>query len=120
MYLVKHQENVLSETSGKGSRADQDIWWWKKEVQDSVKAKKEPKKLWDSTRDEVTKKRYKRATKEVKQKVAKAKNDTYKELYQRLETNEGEIELFKIARGTDKVKTSIRQESSRMNMGKCW
>ena len=58
--------DVLSETSGKGGRADQDTWWWKKEVQDSVKAKKEAKKVMDSTRDEVTKERYKRARKEVK------------------------------------------------------
>ena len=29
-------------------------------MQDSVKAKKEAKKLWDSTRDVVTKERYKR------------------------------------------------------------
>ena len=58
--------DVLGETSGKGGRADQDTWWWKKEVQDSVKAKKEAKKLWDSTRDEVTKERYKRVRKEVK------------------------------------------------------
>ena len=35
-------------------------------MQDSVKAKKEAKKLWDSTRDEVTKERYKRVRKEVK------------------------------------------------------
>ena len=40
--------DVLGETSGKGGRADRDTWWWKKEVQDSVKAKKEAKKLWDS------------------------------------------------------------------------
>ena len=33
--------DVLGETSGKGGRADRDTWWWKKEVQDSVKAKKE-------------------------------------------------------------------------------
>ena len=32
-------------------------------MQDSVKAKKEAKKLWDSTRDEVTKEKYKRARK---------------------------------------------------------
>ena len=38
-----------------------------------MKAKKEAKKLWDSTRDEVTKERYKRARKEVKREVAKAK-----------------------------------------------
>ena len=57
--------DVLGETSGKGGRADQDTWW-KKEVQDSVKAKKEAKKLWDSTRDKVTKERYKRVRKEVK------------------------------------------------------
>ena len=35
--------DVLGETSGKGGRADRDTWWWKKEVQDSVKAKKEAK-----------------------------------------------------------------------------
>ena len=85
-----------------------------------MKAKKEAKKLWNSTRDEVTKERYKRVRKEVKQEVAKVKNDIYEELYQRLEMKEGEMELFMIARGTDKVKMYIRCESSRMKMGKCW
>ena len=53
------------------------------------------------TRDKVTKERYKRARKEVKREVAKAKNDAYEELYQRLETKEGEMELFKIAKQRD-------------------
>ena len=75
--LSNTARDVLSETSGKGDRADRDTWWWKKEVQDGVKVKKEAKKLWDSTRDEVTKERYKRARKEVKREVAKAKNDIY-------------------------------------------
>ena len=90
-------------------------------MQDSVKAKKEAKKLWDSTRDEVTKERYKRARKEVKREVAKAKNDMYKELYQRLETKEGEMELFKIAIQRDRQGKGVHQARVIKNEdGKCW
>ena len=104
--------DVLGETSGKGGRADRDTWWCKKEVQDSVKAKKEAKKLWDFTRDEVIKERYKRARKKVKREVAKAKNDTYEELYQRLEMKEGEMELFKIAKQRDRRDKDVHQAES--------
>ena len=102
MYLMKHQERAAELTEIHGG-------WWKKEMQDSVKAKKEAKKLWDSIRDEVTKERYKRVRKEVKREVAKVKNDMYEELYQRLETKEGEMELFKITKQRDRQGKDVHQ-----------
>ena len=45
----------------------------------------------------------------MKREVVKAKNDTYEELYQRLETKEGEMELFKIAKQRDRQGKDVHQ-----------
>ena len=41
---------------------------------------------------------YKQRTREVKREVAKAKQKTYEELYDRLDTKEGEKVLYRLAR----------------------
>ena len=62
-----------------------------KEVQKSIKEKKEAKKAWDKT-----KKVYKEKKSKAKKAVAMAKGRAYDDLYARLETKEGEKELYKI------------------------
>ena len=56
--LQKTAETVLGVTFGKRKR-DRKIWWWNKEVQETIKEKKQAKKTWDKIRDENTKKIYK-------------------------------------------------------------
>ena len=49
-------------------------------------------------RDDVSKLAYKTARKQAKREGTKARNKAYVELYEKLETKEGENELFKIAK----------------------
>ena len=56
------------------------------------------KKRWDSERTEENRLEYKERTREVKREVAKAKHKAYEELYDRLDTKEGEKDLYKLAR----------------------
>ena len=87
--LRKTAKTVLGVTFGK-RKGDRETWWWNEEVQESIKEKKEEKKAWDKTKDENTKKIYK----EKKSKPKMAKGRAYEDLYARLETKEGEKELY--------------------------
>ena len=79
-------------------KGDKETWWWNEEVQKSIKEKKEAKKVWDKTRNENTKKVYKEKKSKAKKAVAMAKGCVYDDLYARLETEEGEKELYRLAR----------------------
>ncbi|XP_026684378.1 uncharacterized protein LOC103516071 [Diaphorina citri] len=66
-------EKVLGRTSGKGPPPDKETWWWNEEVKESVKKKKEAKKKWDKSGRQEDKEEYKKANKETKRVVARAK-----------------------------------------------
>ena len=105
--LRKTAETVLGVTFGK-RKGDRETWWWNKEVQESIKEKKEAKKAWDKIRDENTKKIYKEKKSKAKKAVAMAKGRAYDDLYARLETKEGEKELYRLARQRDRVGKDVQ------------
>ena len=100
--LRKAAETVLGVRFGK-RKGDRETWWWNEEVQKSIKEKKEAKKAWDKIRNENTKKIYKEKKSKAKKTVAMAKGSTYDNLYARLETKEGEKELYRLARQRDRA-----------------
>ena len=61
-------------------------------------AEKVAKKAWDKIRDENSKKMYKEKKSKAKKTVAMAKGCAYEDLYSRLETKEGEKELYRLAK----------------------
>ena len=80
----------LGKTSGKISTAGRrQTWWWNQEVQEKLKDKKKAKKAWDTIRNDVSKLAYKTARKQAKREMAKARNKTYEELHEKLETRRG-------------------------------
>ena len=52
---------------------------------------------------------YKTARKQAKREVAKARNKAYEELYKKLETKEGENEVFKIAKQRNSQSKDVQQ-----------
>ena len=78
------------------------------EVQESIKEKKEAKKAWDKIRDKNTKKIYKKKKSKAKKAVAMAKGRAYDNLYKRLETKEGEKELYRLARQRDRAGKDVQ------------
>ena len=100
--LRKTAETMLRVTFGKRKR-DRDTWWWNEEVQESIKEKKEAKKAWDIIRNENTKKIYKE-----KKAVTMTKGCAYENLYARLETKEGEKELYRLARHRDRAGKDVQ------------
>ena len=105
--LRKTAETVLGVTFGK-RKGDKETWWWNEEVQKSIKEKKEAKKAWDKIRDENTKKVYKEKKSNAKKAIAMAKICWYDNFYARLETKEGEKELYKLARQRDRAGKDVQ------------
>ena len=104
--LRKTTETVLGVTFGKRKR-DRKTWWWNEEVQESVKEKKETKKAMDKMKDEKSKKIYKEKKSKTKKVVAMAKGRAQK-ICIRLETKEGEKELYRLARLRDRAGKDVQ------------
>ena len=105
--LRKTAETVLGVTFGK-RKGDRETWWWNGEVQESIKEKKEAKKAWDKIRNENTKKIYKEKKNKAKKAVVMAKGRAYDNLCARLETKEGEKELYRLARQRDRAGKDVQ------------
>ena len=105
--LRKTAKTVLGVTFGK-QKVDRETWWWNEEVQESIKEKKEAKKTWDKIRDKNTKKIYKEKKSKAKKAVAMAKGRAHDDLYAKLETKEGEKELYRLARQRDRAGKDVQ------------
>ena len=105
--LRKTSETVLGVTFWK-QKGNRKTWWWNEEVQESIKEKKEEKKAWDKIRNVNTKKIYKEKKNKPKKAVAMAKGRAYDDLYARLETKEGEKELYRLVRQRDRARKDVQ------------
>ncbi|KAI5618310.1 hypothetical protein C0J50_22292 [Silurus asotus] len=79
------------------------------EVQESIREKRLAKQKWDRQSDEKSRQEYKEMQQQVKRNVAKAKEKAYEELYKRLDTKEGEKELYRLARQRDRAGKDVLQ-----------
>ncbi|KAK3568487.1 hypothetical protein QTP86_008540 [Hemibagrus guttatus] len=99
---------VLGVSSGR-KKEDKETWWWNEEVQDSIQKKRLAKKKWDMDRTEENRQEYKELQRRVKREVFKAKQKAYDELYTRLDTREGEKDLYRLARQKDRDGKDVQQ-----------
>ncbi|KAK3568596.1 hypothetical protein QTP86_010286 [Hemibagrus guttatus] len=99
---------VLGVSSGR-RKEDKETWWWNEEVQDSVQRKRLAKKKWDMDRTEENRQEYKELQRRVKREVSKVKQKAYDELYTRLDTREGEKDLYRLARQRDRDGKDVQQ-----------
>ncbi|GJU40600.1 putative pre-mRNA-processing factor 6-like [Tanacetum coccineum] len=88
-------------------------WWISDEVQDKVKAKQIRFRELISLRGEdeanrsAVEERYKEAKREAKKAVARAKEKAYEDLYKRLDSKEGENDIYRIAKARDRRKRDL-------------
>ncbi|KAK3507828.1 hypothetical protein QTP70_001195 [Hemibagrus guttatus] len=99
---------VLGVSSGR-RKEEKETWWWNEEVQDSIQRKRLAKKKWDMDRTEENRQEYKELQRRVKREVSKAKQKAYEELYTRLDTIEGEKDLYRLARQRDREGKDVQQ-----------
>ncbi|KAK3548214.1 hypothetical protein QTP70_005159 [Hemibagrus guttatus] len=100
---------VLGVSSLGKRKEDKETWWWNEEVQDSIQRKRLVKKKWDMDRTEENRQEYKELQCRVKREVSKAKQKAYDELYTRLDTREGEKDLYRLARQRDRDGKDVQQ-----------
>ncbi|KAK3509671.1 hypothetical protein QTP70_008417 [Hemibagrus guttatus] len=104
---------VLGVSSGR-RKEDKETWWWNEEVQDSIQRKRLAKKKWDMDRTEENRQEYKELQRRVKREVLKGpKQKAYEELYTRLDTREGEKDLYRLARQRDRDGKDVQQGAKR-------
>ncbi|KAK3559083.1 hypothetical protein QTP86_002995 [Hemibagrus guttatus] len=99
---------VLGVSSGRRKK-DKETWWWNEEVQDSIQRKRLAEKKWDMDRTEGNRQEYKELQCRVKREVSKAKQKAYDELYTRLDTREGQKDLYRLARQRDRDGKDVQQ-----------
>lgn len=81
----------------KGSRREaKDTWWWNDEVQKVIREKKDCFRCLYLDRSAANLEKYKVAKKAAKRAVSEARGRAYEDLYQRLNTKEGERDIYKI------------------------
>ena len=97
-HIIGIGEEVFGKTSGKDPPQDKETWWWNNEVREKVKEKKEAKKTYDRMGNEEKERAYREANKEAKRAVAQAKARAREDMYDKLETREGEKTIFALAR----------------------
>ncbi|KAK3531447.1 hypothetical protein QTP70_020542, partial [Hemibagrus guttatus] len=99
---------VLGVSSGR-RKEDKETWWWNEEVQDSIQRKRLAKKKWDMDRTEENRQEYKELQRRVKREVSKAKQKAYDEMYTRLDTREGQKDLYRLARQRNRDGKDVQQ-----------
>ncbi|MCJ8748268.1 hypothetical protein PDJAM_G00163190 [Pangasius djambal] len=99
---------VLGVSSGR-RKEDKETWWWNEEVEHSIQRKRLAKKKWDMDRTKENRQEYKELQRRVKREVYKAKQEAYDELYIRLDTREGQKDLYRLARQRDRDGKDVQQ-----------
>ena len=104
-------QEVLGISNG-GCGRREGACWWNEEVQEKVKEKQKAyAALIDRTMEEkkdIHKIKYRDAKKLAKKVVNIDKNNAFRRLYQKLETKEGEKDVFRLAKATEKKTKDLR------------
>ena len=104
--VVTKATEVCGRTSG-NTRLEEDTWWWNEEVQNPIKEKKLAYQQTKDNEDDITLENYRRTKREAKRAVAKAKWDACKELYDKLDTPEGEKIIYRIAKTRNEKRKDV-------------
>ena len=104
--VKKWGKEILGETSGKILQ-NKETWWWNRNVQETVKKKKEAEKLWERTQQEEDERAFRERNKEAKRAVAQARAQEYQEIYDSLDTREGQKKIFGLAKSRNRATKDI-------------
>jgi hypothetical protein len=96
-HIRKVAIEVFEVTRG-NKREPKDIWWWNDEVQKAINEKKECYKRLHHNKSDENIQKYKEARTNAKKSVSEPRGQTYTELYRKLDTKEGENDVYKMAK----------------------
>ena len=101
--LLDTAKSILGQTTGKGAYNEKEAWWWNEEVQKAVKEKRLKFKQYQQSRCDEDKEEFKEANKRAKWEVAKAKESVYKDLYEKLDSIEGQNIIYKLSKTRERI-----------------
>ncbi|KAL0810434.1 hypothetical protein ABMA28_010573 [Loxostege sticticalis] len=104
--ILKAANKVLGRTRG-GKRIPKETWWWSEPVQVAIKKKKEAFKTWQTTKTDADRGVYKDRKKEARKVVAIARSEATKELYNSLETKDGQKLIYKLAKARNQATKDV-------------
>ncbi|KAK1669375.1 hypothetical protein QYE76_057534 [Lolium multiflorum] len=94
----------------KGSRREaKDTWWWNDEVQKVIREKKDCFRCLYLDRSAANMEKYKVVKKAAKRAVSEARGRAYEDLYQRLNTKEGERDIYKMAKFRERKTRDVNE-----------
>ncbi|AQK94588.1 Nuclear pore complex protein NUP205 [Zea mays] len=105
-------QKIASEEFGlsQGNRRKvKDTWWWNEDVQKAIKEKIDCYKRLhhDKCADKIEK--YRIAKKSAKRAVSRARGQAYDDLYQRLNTKQGEKDIYRMAKIRERKTRDVNQ-----------
>ncbi|KAM1273924.1 hypothetical protein ACFX2H_023755 [Malus domestica] len=106
--IRKVAKEALGESKGFAPH-QKESWRWNEEVQTKVKAKKECCKILYKDKTDENGERYRRAKQEAKKAVREANLAAYDDMYKRLDTKEGELDIYKLARAREKKTRDLNE-----------
>ena len=113
--ILRVGQDVLSIPAGQRSSGDKETWWWNDKVQDVIKAKKEARKMWETAGRQRL---LQAGTQGGKESNSTAKARAMNELYEELETPEGERNISRIAKAIDFNQTKDEQRVVLRDLGR--
>ena len=96
--LLDTAKSFLGETTGKGANNEKEAWWWNEDVQKAVKEKRLKFEKCQQSRCDEDKEVFREVNKRAKREVAKAKESADKYLYDKLDSIEGQKNIYKLSK----------------------
>ncbi|XP_076951585.1 uncharacterized protein LOC143624991 [Bidens hawaiensis] len=108
--ITQVAKETLGVTNGR-TTGNKESRWWNKDVQSKIKDKQQNlRDILRCTNEGERwrlREKYKNAKREAKKAVTEAKNTAYRRMYARLETKEGEHDMFKIAKARERRRQDL-------------
>ena len=94
-------------TSSGRRKEGKETWWWNPRTEKVVLEKKEALKKWKTSGTLEDREEYQRSNRNAKKVIAEEQRKAMKELYDKLDTKEGEKDIYRIAAERDRKKKDI-------------
>jgi hypothetical protein len=107
-YLRRVAKEMLGVSKG-GVPGQKEAWWWNEGVQEKLKVKRACFKAMYSDKTDEAVKNYKIAKKEAKKAVSEAKGKAYESLYNKLDSKEGQNDIFRLAKARERKTRDLTQ-----------
>ncbi|XP_065315330.1 uncharacterized protein LOC135924211 [Gordionus sp. m RMFG-2023] len=94
--LIDTTKSTLGLT--RGNKSYKKLWWWNEKVQTTIQEKKALYKIWYKSKNPDDKTNYKKTKRIATKAVARAKVMANNDMYEELNTKEGQNKIYRLAK----------------------